>query len=187
MKTNDLTSGRNMSAPAGLPSRLHHHAYVCADQERTRRFYEDVIGLPLIGMWIEKESYEGEALVYSHAFYGLADGSAVAFFNFADPKLQQKFAAKEQCLFVHLALAVTREVQEDIRRRFEQAGVPVQQIDHGYCFSIYARDPDGLTVEFACDPANVADIVARQSGTARESLARWMRGDTTPNNTARHE
>jgi hypothetical protein len=33
---------------AALPLRLHHNAYVCADQERTRRFYEDVIGLPLL-------------------------------------------------------------------------------------------------------------------------------------------
>ena len=46
-----------------LPERLHHHAYVCADQERTRRFYEDVLGLPLIATWIEREEYEGQILV----------------------------------------------------------------------------------------------------------------------------
>jgi hypothetical protein len=47
-----------------LPERLYHHAYVCADQERTRRFYEDVLGLPLIATWIEREEYEGQILVY---------------------------------------------------------------------------------------------------------------------------
>ena len=31
------------------PTRLHHNAYVCADQEATRHFYEDIVGLPLSG------------------------------------------------------------------------------------------------------------------------------------------
>jgi catechol 2,3-dioxygenase-like lactoylglutathione lyase family enzyme len=39
---------------AELPQRLHHNAYVCADQERTRHFYEDILGLPLIATWIER-------------------------------------------------------------------------------------------------------------------------------------
>jgi glyoxylase I family protein len=30
------------------PARLHHHAFVTTDQEATRRFYEDVVGLPLV-------------------------------------------------------------------------------------------------------------------------------------------
>ena len=29
---------------------LHHNAYRCRDSEQTRRFYEDVIGLPLIAL-----------------------------------------------------------------------------------------------------------------------------------------
>ena len=37
-----------------LPTRLHHNAYVCADQERTRHFYEDIVGLPLVATWIEQ-------------------------------------------------------------------------------------------------------------------------------------
>jgi catechol 2,3-dioxygenase-like lactoylglutathione lyase family enzyme len=29
--------------------KLHHSAYRCRDSERTRRFYEDFLGLPLSG------------------------------------------------------------------------------------------------------------------------------------------
>ena len=36
-----------------LPARLHHTAYVTKDQEKTRQFYEDVIGLPLTATWCE--------------------------------------------------------------------------------------------------------------------------------------
>lgn len=31
-----------------VPTRLHHTAYVTRDLEATRRFYEDLIGLPMI-------------------------------------------------------------------------------------------------------------------------------------------
>jgi catechol 2,3-dioxygenase-like lactoylglutathione lyase family enzyme len=58
-------------AGAKLPERLHHNAYVCADQERTRRFYEDVVGLPLIATWIEQTEMEGRTVSFSHTFYGL--------------------------------------------------------------------------------------------------------------------
>jgi catechol 2,3-dioxygenase-like lactoylglutathione lyase family enzyme len=39
-----------MKAVSVRPGRLHHHAFVVQDQETTRRFYEDVIGLPDIGI-----------------------------------------------------------------------------------------------------------------------------------------
>mgnify|MGYP000859599251 CR=1 FL=1 len=60
-----------------LPQRLHHNAYVCEDQERTRQFYEDVIGLPLLATWIEEPEFAhvpGKRLTYSHTFYGIGDG-----------------------------------------------------------------------------------------------------------------
>ena len=170
-----------------LPERLHHHAYVCADQEKTRRFYEDVLGLPLIATWIEREEYEGQTLVYSHVFYGLSDGGALAFFNFKDPAQQAAFSARQQPLFVHVALKVSKETQEEIQRRCEVAGVPAQTLRHGYCTSLYVVDPDGLTVEFARDAERIEAIHARQLATARESLARWIAGDTTPNNDVRDD
>ena len=46
-----LSTDRRRSQPCRplkkLPSRLHHNAYVTKDQEATRAFYEDLIGLPL--------------------------------------------------------------------------------------------------------------------------------------------
>ncbi len=184
-KSDERTSPAN--SLRHLPERLHHHAYVCADQEETRRFYEDVLGLPLMAAWIESEEYEGQTLVYSHVFYGLSDGSALAFFNFKDPAQQAAFSARQQPLFVHVALKVSQETQEEIRRRCEAAGVPAQTLRHGYCTSLYVVDPDGLTVEFARDAERIEAINARQLATARESLARWIAGDTTPNNDVRYD
>jgi len=35
-----------MTAKNNPPSRLHHNAYVVKDLEKTRAFYEDIIGMP---------------------------------------------------------------------------------------------------------------------------------------------
>ena len=38
------------------PTRLHHYAFPTKDQEATRAFYEDMIGLPLVATWSEAEA-----------------------------------------------------------------------------------------------------------------------------------
>ena len=172
-----------LSRPA--PTGLHHHAYVASDQERTRSFYEDLIGLPLTAFWIEDETILGERHVFSHAFYGLERGGALAFFNFADPAQQARYAAKQQALFVHLALKTTREAQSDIRRRLEAGGYSAWEADHGYTFSIYVTDPDGLLIELSADPEDVEAIDARQKQGAHAALTGWMAGRRDPNNNVR--
>ena len=34
-------------------SRLHHNAHVTTDMEATRKFYEEIIGFPLVATWCE--------------------------------------------------------------------------------------------------------------------------------------
>ena len=67
-----------------LPSRLHHTAYTTKDMEKTREFYEEVIGLSLVATWSESDELFGKVRTYCHCFFGLADGGALAFFQFAD-------------------------------------------------------------------------------------------------------
>ena len=85
------TASPQAAAPllAALPERLHHHAYVVKDQEANRRFLEDVLGIPLVATWCEKgwRAEIGHEVAYCHTFFGLADGSALAFFQFADPEV----------------------------------------------------------------------------------------------------
>src|SRR5215831_10984620 len=75
-----------------LPSRLHHHAYVVRDHEANRRFFEDLLGIPLVATWCEK-SYNTEMqreIEFCHTFFGMEDGSALAFFQFADPEMYER-------------------------------------------------------------------------------------------------
>src|SRR6266576_1774027 len=66
-----------------LPLRLHHHAYVVKDHEANRRFIEDLLGIPLVATWCEKNYRAdlGREVEFCHTFFGLKDGGALAFFQ----------------------------------------------------------------------------------------------------------
>lgn len=178
-----------MSHLPELPQRLHHYAFVVRDHEVNRRFFEDVLGLPLVATWCERtfNSEVQREVDYCHTFFGLADGSALAFFQFADAEVYERSKAVYPQIgrFQHIALKVDRKTFGEIDRRLAAAGVPRRQTDHGYCVSLYATSPDGLRVEFTVDPANVEDINAIRRADAHAELERWLAGDHTVNNLER--
>jgi glyoxylase I family protein len=178
-----------MSHLPELPQRLHHYAFVVRDHEVNRQFFEDVLGLPLVATWCER-TFNTEVqreVDYCHTFFGLADGSALAFFQFADPEVYERSKAVYPQIgrFQHIALKVDRKTFDAIDGRLAAAGVPRRQTDHGYCVSLYATSPDGLRVEFTVDPANVEDINAVRRADAHAELKRWLAGDHAVNNLER--
>jgi catechol 2,3-dioxygenase-like lactoylglutathione lyase family enzyme len=178
-----------MATQAKLPTRLHHNAYVSKDLEATRRFYEDVIGLPLLATWCEKDVLFGAERTYCHCFFGLADGGALAFFQFADPKDAEQFGPKMPFTpFHHIALHVDQETQAGIEERLKAAGYREPQsfvLEHGYCRSVYATDPNGMIVEFTLDHPAVEEIGVARRKDAHAELKRWLAGDHHSNNTYR--
>ncbi len=164
--------------------RVHHVAYLVKDMGVTRRFYEDIVGLPLLASWAEAREFPefpGRELEYIHTFFGMDDGSAMAFFAFADDDAFEGYY-RGQTAFVHASVSVSSEFQAQVRARVEAAGIDSFYVDHGYCQSFYIKDPDGLNFELTVDPDNADEIAAWQAKTAGESLDRWLSGDRTPNN-----
>jgi glyoxylase I family protein len=158
------------------PRRLHHAAWVTRDQEATRRFYEDVIGLPLVATWAEKSAATGRE--YCHTFFALGDGGALAFFQYADQDEQPVELTSPG----HLAFECDAATQQGIKERLEAAGYPVRVTDHGYCLSLYVTDPSNLRLEFTVDHPDLERIDAEQRAHAHTALRRWLSGDHTPNN-----
>ena len=178
-----------MAATSKLPSRLHHNAYVTRDQEKTRQFYEEVIGLPLVATWCESDELFGKVRTYVHTFYRIGDGGALAFFQFADPADQEQFGPKmPESPFHHIALAVDAQTQAGIEARIAKAGIHPPNtyvLEHGYCRSVYVNDPNGLILEFTLDHPDVKKIGQTRLGTAHQDLKRWLAGDHRSNNTYR--
>src|ERR1700761_9251516 len=148
-----------------LPERLHHHAYVVRDQEKNRRFFEDLLGLPLVARWCEsiKHPTLGRDVAMCHTFFGMADGGALAFFAFADPDIYKLVIAEKPATvpsFDHVAFKVSDRAYDEIIDRLKRAGETFRESDHGYCKSVYATSPDGLIVEFTVDPPGVEQIDA---------------------------
>ncbi len=175
-----------MASAPKIPERLHHTAYVSKNLEATRQFYEDVIGLPLLATWCESDMLFGAERTYCHVFFGLADGGALAFFQFARPEDQELFGPKmPDTPFHHVALKVDQEAQKGIEQRLRAAGYQEPRmyvLEHGYCRSVYAVDPDGMIVEFTVDHPDADQINAKRRSDAHSELKRWLAGDRTSNN-----
>jgi catechol 2,3-dioxygenase-like lactoylglutathione lyase family enzyme len=173
------------------PTRLHHTAYVSKDLEKTRAFYEDIIGLPLAATWRESDELFGEVRTYCHCFFELEDGSALAFFQFVNERDQKLFGPDMPATpFKHIALNVDAATQQAIEARLARAGYKAPDtyvLEHGYCRSLYATDPNGMIVELTCDHPEAVrpeQIQARREA-AHRTLAEWLAGNHTSNNTFR--
>jgi catechol 2,3-dioxygenase-like lactoylglutathione lyase family enzyme len=121
---------------------VHHTAILCADVERTIRFYQDVLEFPLTDLF-ENRDYKGS----NHFFFDIGNGNLLAFFDF--PGLDVGPYAEVLGGLHHIAISVTPESWRHLRDNLDAAGVPYQQ-ESGT--SIYFRDPDGTRVELISDP-----------------------------------
>jgi len=171
------------------PSRLHHNAYVTKDMEATRKFYEEVVGLPLSMTFCESDELFGAVRTYIHCFFELEDGSSLAFFQFANPDDQAEFGPQiPRSPFHHIALYTTAETQKAIEDRIAAAGYKEPDtfvLEHGYCRSVYITDPNGLIVEFCTDDNEAIKDAGEWRGKAHTELKRWLAGDHTSNNVYR--
>jgi catechol 2,3-dioxygenase-like lactoylglutathione lyase family enzyme len=152
---------------------LHHNAYRCRDSEETRKFYEDFLGLPLVNAFEINETKSGRPTHTLHSFYGMDDGSCLAFFEAPD----RPFDFKEQHDFdLHIAVEVSRD---DLLKMFEkgkQAGMETRGIsDHQFIDSIYFRDPNGYVIELTAKRPDHDQQMATARQAAHAQLARWQK------------
>lgn len=184
----------NARRAANRIGKLHHHAFLAKDMEATRHFYEDVLGMPLVGTWVERVNpVTGQPDNYVHTFFELSDGSCLAFFQFKSPdsSLEQSVNRFDNINpFAH-HLALTVEGEDEIRyfkARLSSAGVEAFETDHGYCHSIYFHDPNGMQVELTTLVTDSEKMMEEAAANAHEMLRKWIsEDDVASNNTHRGE
>jgi glyoxylase I family protein len=190
MAMSDAVTEAKPQALSRLPMRLHHHAYVVKDQEVNRRFFEDVLGIPLVATWCERIHSQAlnRDVPMCHTFFAMEDGGALAFFAFADPEAYQLCIAERPPVvgqFDHVAFKVDDATYDELVGRLRRHNMACRETDHGYCKSMYTASPDGLIVEFTVDPPGAEQIDAIRRADAHSELARWMAGDHRLNNQLR--
>ena len=156
---------------------LHHNAYRCKDAEETRHFYEDLLGMPLVAALYEPDNaVTGEPDPYVHLYFELADGSTLAFFDYPGfyTREKAKFESHDPYL-AHIALEVEgKDVVEHYKKIYENEKIEHFILDHGYVYSLYCYDPNGMVLEFTTQVPLTEQFFADAAETAHEDIKRWM-------------
>jgi catechol 2,3-dioxygenase-like lactoylglutathione lyase family enzyme len=131
---------------------FHHIAIATRDVKANHEFYTGPMGFTLEKVQVGRS---GDAGFAKHLFYDSGNGEMIAFWDFHDPDLPKDWSSALSTgnglpiWANHIAFAA--EDLDDLKRhreRWLEHGVSVMEIDHGWCVSIYATDPNGILVEF---------------------------------------
>lgn len=123
---------------------IHHAALICSDVEQTIRFYDGLLGFPLVEV-TENRDYPGS----THFFFDLGNSTLLGFFDFPGldlPAAQERIGAVQ-----HIAIAVPQDTHAMLRQRLDDAGVDYDGPQRGIPESLYLRDPDGIGIELLSD------------------------------------
>src|SRR5437763_15659032 len=133
-----LAADRPPSSARGV----HHTAVLCADVERTIRFYQGVLEFPLTELF-ENRDYPGS----NHFFFDIGNGNLLAFFDF--PGLDLGPYAEVLGGLHHIAISVEPQRWAQLRAKLDAASIPYHEASGS---SVYLADPDGARVELISDP-----------------------------------
>ena len=178
---------------------FHHVAITTRDLAATHAFYTGVMGFELVRVDAAPTPESGESGDgwARHLFYDTGAGQCLAVWDLHDPEhLPTDFDPSiSRALGLppwtnHIAFdAPSLEALEAHKQRWLQRSLPVVEINHGWCTSIYAEDPNGITVEFCCttqlltdaDRADALDkLTAKHPELATPPVPEFYVPETTP-------
>jgi len=128
--------------PPSTARGVHHVALISSDVERTVKFFQEILGFPLIEMF-ENRDYEGS----THFFFDIGNGNTLAYFDLPGLDL----GPYEEVLggHHHLAISVEPATWQQLKDRLDREHVEYAHIDGS---SLYFRGPDGERLELISDP-----------------------------------
>jgi catechol 2,3-dioxygenase-like lactoylglutathione lyase family enzyme len=131
---------------------FHHTAFATRDLKGTDRFYREAMGFTLVKVVVAPTEGGGWA---KHLFYEITPDEFIAFWELHDESILATWSpaiSTGQGLPIWVNhLAFRADSLDDIearKQRWLAHGSTVHEIDHGWCRSIYAVDPNGILVEF---------------------------------------
>jgi catechol 2,3-dioxygenase-like lactoylglutathione lyase family enzyme len=160
------------------PRGFSHIGLSTLDLDRTRDFYERVLGFKAVRCDILKVKEGGQI---RHIFFDTGHDQLIAFMEASGvPGIPAEYDAGitrglgVPGVFYHFAFEAGSEAALDGKRRELLAkGVQVTEVvDHDWAKSIYFKDPNGLQLEFCCYTRNLNADDARMQHRAEISVRR---------------
>ncbi len=152
---------------------FHHVALATRDMKAIHEFYEAATGFPLVKVEVASTPAGGFA---KHFFYDTGEGQLMAFWELHDDSMPDDFSTAISTAVGlpewvnHLAFGARDKDDIEARAtRWLSAGHDVLEIDHDWCYSIYAKDPNGTLVEFCTTTRPFDDADREQALHALES------------------
>jgi catechol 2,3-dioxygenase-like lactoylglutathione lyase family enzyme len=148
------------------------------DLDRTRDFYEDVLGFKPVRCDILKVKEGGQI---RHIFFDTGRDQLIAFMEASGvPGIPAEYDAGINRglgvpgVFYHFAFeAGTEAALVDKRHELLAKGVEVTEVvDHDWAKSIYFKDPNGIQLEFCCYTRDLSADDARMQPRAEISVRR---------------
>jgi catechol 2,3-dioxygenase-like lactoylglutathione lyase family enzyme len=140
---------------------FHHTAFATRDLQATHRFYSQAMGFQLVKTIVAPTDSGGWA---KHVFYEISKDAYIAFWDLHDDQIGNQWSGAISTgmglpIWVnHLAFrAGDLPDLEGRKQRWLDHGIDVMEIDHDWCRSVYAVDPNGILVEFCVTTREMTD------------------------------
>lgn len=125
---------------------VHHITLNGADRQTSIDFWEGVLGMPFV---FEQPNLDAPDI--NHLYFDPGDGRLITVFTSEDRTAEAEPNPNDVGNLHHLAFMVSRAVYTQAAQRLSAAGIAHSgEIDRGFMYSIYFRDPLGQLLELAC-------------------------------------
>jgi glyoxalase family protein len=124
---------------------VHHITMIGADRQTSIDFWEGVLGMPFI---FEQPNLDVPA--ESHLYFDPGDGRLITVFTHEERPVDAGRNPEGIGNLHHLAFTVSRATYTQIAARLDERGIKHSgEVDRGFMYSIYFRDPLGQLIECA--------------------------------------
>jgi catechol 2,3-dioxygenase-like lactoylglutathione lyase family enzyme len=125
---------------------VHHITLIGADRQTSIDFWEGVLGMPFIF-----EQPNLDVPEQNHLYFDPGDGSLVTVFTNENHPRDASPNPEGIGNLHHLAFRVSRASFTQAQKRLDERGIDnTGEVDRGFMYSIYFRDPLGQLLELAC-------------------------------------
>jgi catechol 2,3-dioxygenase-like lactoylglutathione lyase family enzyme len=125
---------------------VHHITLVGADRQTSIDFWEGVLGMPFVF-----EQPNLDAPEENHLYFDPGDGRLITVFTSEDRRPDPEPNPTGIGNLHHIAFTVSRAIYTQAAQRLTERGIKHSgEVDRGFMYSIYFRDPLGQLIELAC-------------------------------------
>ena len=125
---------------------VHHITFVGADRQTSIDFWEGVLGMPFI---FEQPNLDVPS--ESHLYFDPGDGRLITIFTNEERKPDPTNNPEGVGNLQHIAFQVSRATYTQAKKRLDDRGIKNSgEVDRGFMYSVYFRDPLGQLIELAC-------------------------------------